>query len=223
MIKGKGKPVGKSRNEAIKMHRDHILLHLLAKLQLHKRIHSYLSNKLRHKVTHSTTSTKFFPESKVHNTPKNSNRIKVGKDTHIRGTLQVFPNGGEIEIGDFCYIGHNTNIWSMSSIQIGNRVLISHGVNIIDSTSHSKNHNERHEHFLHITRKGHPATWLEIPGVMALPIIIEDDVWISFGVSILRGVRIGRGSIIAANSVVTADVPPHSLYRNQITPVITEL
>ena len=37
-------------------------------------------------------------------------------------------------------------------------------------------------------------------------IIIEDDVWIGYGVIILPGVRLGRGSIIAAGSVVTKNV-----------------
>lgn len=39
------------------------------------------------------------------------------------------------------------------------------------------------------------------------PIIIEDDVWLGYGVIVLSGVRIGRGAIIGAGSVVTKDVP----------------
>jgi acetyltransferase-like isoleucine patch superfamily enzyme len=42
-------------------------------------------------------------------------------------------------------------------------------------------------------------------------IIIEDDVWIGEGASILAGVRIGRGSVIGANSVVTKNVQPYSV------------
>lgn len=52
-------------------------------------------------------------------------------------------------------------------------------------------------------------------------IVIEDDVQISFCVTILKGVRIGVGSIIAANSLVAKDIPPHVVYRNDIVPVIT--
>ena len=43
------------------------------------------------------------------------------------------------------------------------------------------------------------------------PIIIEDDVWIGFGVIILSGVKVGKGAIIAAGSVVTKNVPPYAL------------
>ncbi len=43
------------------------------------------------------------------------------------------------------------------------------------------------------------------------PIVIEDDVWLGAGVTVLPGRRIGRGSIIGAGSVVAADVPPWSI------------
>ena len=43
------------------------------------------------------------------------------------------------------------------------------------------------------------------------PIIIENDVWIGYRVTILSGIRIGNGAIVAAGSVVTRDVPPYSI------------
>ena len=109
----------------------------------------------------------------------------------------------------------------MQQIKIGNRVLIAHDVNIHDGTAHSLDPHERHQHFKHILHAGHPRD--ELPGVHSAPIIIEDDAWISFGVTILKGVRIGAGSIIAAQLIVTADVPPGSVYRCQITPIIRAL
>lgn len=42
-------------------------------------------------------------------------------------------------------------------------------------------------------------------------IIVEDDVWIGFGVTILSGVHIGRGAVIAAGAVVAADIPPYAI------------
>lgn len=42
-------------------------------------------------------------------------------------------------------------------------------------------------------------------------IIVEDDVWIGFGATILSGLTIGRGSVIAAGSVVTKSFPPYSV------------
>lgn len=43
------------------------------------------------------------------------------------------------------------------------------------------------------------------------PIIVEDDVWIGMGSTILSGVRIGKGSVIAAGSVIVKDVEPYSI------------
>ena len=42
--------------------------------------------------------------------------------------------------------------------------------------------------------------------------IIEDDVWVGYGSTIMSGVTIHQGSIIAAGSVVTKDVEPFSIY-----------
>lgn len=139
----------------------------------------------------------------------------------MRGRLLTYGHGGQIKIGDWCYVGINSEIWSMNSITIGNRVLIAHNVNIHDGTAHSLNADERHAHYQHILAQGHPKT--PPPGVFSAPIVIEDDVWISFGVTILKGVRIGRGSVIAAGAVVTEDVPPGTLYKCKIVPQMSEL
>lgn len=40
-------------------------------------------------------------------------------------------------------------------------------------------------------------------------IIIDDDVWIGYGATILSGVHIGQGAVVAAGAVVTKDVPPY--------------
>lgn len=43
-------------------------------------------------------------------------------------------------------------------------------------------------------------------------IIIEDDVWIGYGTTILAGVHIGTGCIIGAGSIVAKNLPPYSVY-----------
>lgn len=149
--------------------------------------------------------------------------IRVGAHTTVRGRLLTYGHGGLIILGDYCFVGPRTEIWSMDAIQIGNRVLISHDVNIHDGTGHSLDAAERHHHYKQILSSGHPRTKSELPGLNSKPIIIEDDVWISFGATVLQGVTIGRGSVIAAGAMVTRDVPPGSLYRCSVTPEITAL
>jgi len=149
--------------------------------------------------------------------------VTVGENSYLRGRLLTYGHGGRISIGNWCYIGVRSEIWSMNSIIIGNRVLIAHDVNIHDGDAHSRYTGERHQHYRHILEKGHPRSLDGMPGIQSAPVVIEDDVWISFGVTVLKGVRIGKGSIIAANSMVTNDVPPRVVYRNEIAPVITPL
>ncbi|WP_413430187.1 acyltransferase [Synechococcus sp. Cu2B8-bc1011] len=162
-------------------------------------------------------------EGIIDNLQDNPSSIVLGAHTHCRGRLLVYAHAGKIAIGDWCYLGVRSEIWSMNSITIGNRVLISHDVNIHDGSGHSIDSAERHEHFRSIVTSGHPQLPHQVPGLKSDPIIIEDDVWISFGVTILRGVRIGKGSVIAANSIVTSDVPPNMLYYNKVVPHLKPL
>jgi len=129
--------------------------------------------------------------------------IVIGKSAHILGELLTFKHGGKIKIGDECYVGEDTRIWAASSINIGNRVLISHQVNIFDSQTHSLSAKKRNEHFKAIFSTGHPDN-IDLD---ERPVVIEDDVWVGCSSIILRGVHIGRGAVIGAGSVVTKDVP----------------
>ena len=93
-------------------------------------------------------------ESLVNNNSNKKSSIVIGKNTYIRGELIVYDYGGEIKIGNDCFVGQGSRIWSSSKITIGNRVLISHNVNIHDNNSHPLNSLERHEHYKHIMAKG---------------------------------------------------------------------
>ena len=163
------------------------------------------------------------PEAIIENGAGIAERIFIGDSSFVRGKLLIFPHGGTIRVGDWCYIGHRTEIWSMESVTIGNRVLIAHGVSIVDTTAHSLDPQERHQHFQQIITHGMPSQREWWSGVHTAPITIEDDVWISFNATILKGVRIGAGSVVAAGSIVTHDIPPGTLYRCQVTPVMTPL
>lgn len=47
------------------------------------------------------------------------------------------------------------------------------------------------------------------------PIIIDDDAWIGYNVTILSGTHIGQGAIIGAGTTVSGDVPPYAIYTNK--------
>jgi acetyltransferase-like isoleucine patch superfamily enzyme len=80
-------------------------------------------------------------------------------------------------------------------------------VNTHDTNSHSIDPHLRSEHFSAIMNTGHPKE--NIFDIKSSPVVIEDDVWLGFNSTVLKGVKIGKGSIVAACSVVTKDVPPN--------------
>jgi maltose O-acetyltransferase len=55
------------------------------------------------------------------------------------------------------------------------------------------------------------------------PIVIEDDVWIGAGVTVLPGVHIGRGGIVGAGSVVIHDVMPYQIVAGIPARVLRQL
>ena len=140
----------------------------------------------------------------VCNVSNDRNKIRIGENSRIMGDLLTVHQDGEIIIGDNCFLGPQSRIWATKKIQIGNRVLISHNVNVHDNNSHPIDWQLRHKEFVRFLKTGkHEGVDLE-----SQDIIIEDDVWIGFNSVILKGVRIGRGAIIGAGSLVVKDVEP---------------
>lgn len=165
-------------------------------------------------------STRIYATCKVFNLSKKKENIKIGEYTHVRGELLIFNFDGKVEIGNYCYIGEGTRIWSGERIKIGNNVLISHNVNIIDTTSHEIDYQERHDGFKKIITEGHPS---EKGNILTNPIEIKDNVWINMNAIILKGVNIGTGSIIAAGAVVTKNVPDYTMVAGNPAKIIKYL
>lgn len=108
--------------------------------------------------------------------------------------------GKHIFIGDKSVINDNCTMMDENHIHIGSQVLIAPNVQFYTAT-HPIEYNER---FV--------EDWDESSGELffrtrALPITIEDNVWIGGGSIILAGVTIGTGSVIGAGSVVTKSIP----------------
>ena len=94
------------------------------------------------------------------------------------------------EFGGRFVAGFGTRILCDQQINFGNNVKLGWEVQIIDSDCHN------------IIREGYQKT---------SSVFIENDVWIANRASVFKGVTIGEGSVVAAGTIVTKDVPAHSL------------
>ncbi|HEY6896904.1 MAG TPA: acyltransferase [Rhodocyclaceae bacterium] len=157
--------------------------------------------------------------ARIRNIRGDSQSITVGEHSVIAGELLSFRHGGSIAIGRWCYVGEGSRIWSAGSIRIGDRVLISHNVNIFDSLTHPLSAKQRHQQFRAIAQSGHPQSI----DLGERPITIGDDAWIGANASILRGVSIGIGAVVAIGAVVTHDVAPYTIVGGNPAKTIREL
>ncbi len=112
---------------------------------------------------------------------------------------------GDVMIGDHTRIGlHNTII---GPVTIGNHVNLAQGITVT-----ALNHN-----FSDTEKR------IDEQGVNTTPVVIGDDIWIGANAVILPGATIGSHSVVAAGSVVTKDVPPHSLVAGVPAKIIRQI
>lgn len=157
--------------------------------------------------------------ARVKNIFGDTDKIVVGRHSCILGELMTFAHGGEVRIGEWCYVGESTRIWSAVSIEIGDRVLISHSANVFDSLTHPLGAVERHRQVQEILMRGHPREL----SLDERAVRICDDAWIGAGAMILRGVTVGEGAIVAAGAVVTKDVPAFAIVAGNPAVLVREL
>jgi len=165
-------------------------------------------------------SARLYPSSAIHNAQGDPKRIVISSHSHVCGQLMTYSDGGNIFIGEWSYVGEMTRIWSRASISIGSHVLISHLVDIHDTDSHPIDWQERrHDAHARLTDQMHMLS----PKTTSIPVVIEDDAWVCFKATILKGVHVGRGAIIAAGAVVTAHVPPWTIVAGNPARVVRTL
>ena len=121
--------------------------------------------------------------------------ITIGSEVEIMPGVIILTYGGDIHIEENCSINPYCLLYGHGGLKIGKNVLIAGGTMIIPNN--------------HIFKKA--SVPIVFQGNESKGIIIEDDVWIGHGCSILDGVKIGKGSVIAAGSVVKDNVEPYSL------------
>lgn len=103
--------------------------------------------------------------------------------------------GRNVQLNDYVHIG------AAQSITIGNNVLIASRVFITD-------HN--HGSYGGAIQSSPDEIQIDRP-LSTSAVVIEDNVWIGEGVTILPGVTIGRNSIIGGGTVVTKSVPANAI------------
>lgn len=160
----------------------------------------------RHLCTVAHTA-RLLPGSSIVNSGAKG-QVRIGSHSRIRGQLLVFSPGATISIGSYCYVGDHSRLWCAAGVTIGDRVLIAHNVNIHDNNAHSVSASKRHQHAKLIFSGSGVDPMID---VASSPIVIEDDVWIGFNATVLKGVTIGKGAVVGAGTVVTKDVPAFAI------------
>lgn len=129
---------------------------------------------------------------------------KIGKNFHAGARVRLWAKS-HLEIGRNFYIGRDSQI--ETNCKIGDHVIFGNRVALVGRYDHN------------FQQLGVPIrlasqirdadySWKGLYET----IIIEEDVWIGYGVIVMSGVKIGAGCIIAAGSVVTKDVEAYAVY-----------
>lgn len=137
---------------------------------------------------------------------RSSVALRVGRDVTFWRTSLAVAEDALVEIGDYCFLG-NASLVCSGRITIGNSVLIAGGVTIVDSDFHPLTPAARLADTIALSPIGNRSNR---PKVESAPVTIEDDVWIGFNATILKGLTIGAGAVIAPGAVVVRDVPSGS-------------
>lgn len=141
----------------------------------------------------------------------------VGADAWLASRVTFERAGASLAVGSGTFVGLGS-MSIASRVTIGDRVLISWGVTIIDHNSHSMRYSIRKNDGAE-WRHGR-KNWLDVE---IRPVTVGDAAWIGFNASLLPGVSIGKGAIVGAGAVVTRDVPEWTVAAGNPARVLREL
>jgi len=127
------------------------------------------------------------------NTEFLKSKMRCGRNVTIRDRATIYcPEN--VTIADNVGINSGVTILAQGGVTIGEYTMIAPGVTIV-----SVNHD--------YAKSGREAWDKQIKK----PVTIGRDVWLATGATVLAGVTVGDGAVVAAGSVVTKDVPPHTV------------
>ncbi len=138
----------------------------------------------------------FFPKGRI--------GLRVGRGVTFWRTSLAAEENGLIEIGDFCYLA-NASLACTERITLGSHVVVAGGVTIVDSDFHPLSPAGRLADTVALSPRGDRG---RRPAFDVRPVTVEDDVWIGYNATILKGVTVGAGATVAPGAVVVRDVAP---------------
>jgi maltose O-acetyltransferase len=129
---------------------------------------------------------------------------RIGEGTLLKPTLRC-DYGFNIAIGDRTFINYDCLLLDCNRITIGDEVQIAPGVHIYTAT--------------------HPIdAKARCSGIeSALPVAIEDGVWLGGRAVVCPGVTIGANTVVGAGSIVTRDLPANAVAVGNPCRVIRQL
>lgn len=124
-------------------------------------------------------------------------RLEIGPHTLLEPDVWITaPGQARVRIGGGTFLNRGVMVASLELVEIGDHCMLANGCYVTDS-SHRFDDPDKPVPWQGFTTKG--------------PTRIGDNVWCGVNVVVTTGVTIGDRCVIGANSVVTSDIPPHSV------------
>lgn len=119
--------------------------------------------------------------------------VEIGAETWLRTDVEpvhlIAFEGARLTVGPEGFL-NGCHLSAKRQVSLGRRVWVGLGSRVFDADQHDLD-----------------ADQLE----RVAPVEIGDHVWVAADATVLRGVRIGAHSVVGARSLVTRDVPAHTL------------
>jgi acetyltransferase-like isoleucine patch superfamily enzyme len=163
--------------------------------------------------------SKIFAGARLENLSGKGTTIRIGEQCQIYGEILTYWNAGQVEIGNDCFLGRQSRVWSQESVRIGNHVQIADLVDVHDSDGHPMDPSERRLDVDAIFA----GTYRVPRSPVSSAVVIEDHVRIGLRAIVLKGVTIGAYSVVSPGAVVTKDVPPRTVVAGNPARVVADV
>lgn len=121
--------------------------------------------------------------------------VRFGRFVWVGDGSKIRCHEGEVEIGAKTVIGQECTVSAYRRVAIGEQCVIADRAMFIDFD--------------------HGIVEVERPirrqGIYMRDVEVGSNVWVGYGVCVLRGVRVGDNSVLGTSSVITADVPANAV------------